>query len=188
MILSLPLMQTNLLPWAETKKGKYERSFAASLNLNEFVISYPPHSFYFVEIAFVRYAGLAERLRIRKRVLFFYEIDVYKFCITFECENIPEHWISVLPISNQYTLLSWCLNGLDWRRGKGLTFSTFFRVTRRDWMKSYFHLYYVSYANGKYVSHGLRLYSQHHLFVNLSRCSPAKESLEDVFHNTKRQP
>lgn len=49
---------------------------------------------------------------------------------------------------------------------------------RRDWMKSYFHLYSVSYANGKYMSHGLRLYSQLHLFVNLS-LAPFSENKDE---------
>lgn len=56
-------------------------------------------------------------------------------------------------------------------------------------MKSHFHLYYVSYANGKYVSHGLRpetLQPARHLFVNLALALQA-ESLKDVFRNTKRQ-
>lgn len=53
-------------------------------------------------------------------------IDVYKFCITFECENILKHWISITNFKPIY-LTFWCLNGLDGKRRN--------RIRRRDFLR-----------------------------------------------------
>lgn len=111
-----PWPQSNL-SWMEKMKNS---SAATLLNWNEFVIS---SSRLLCPICPI------EWILKKKRVEPFsnsHAIDVYKFCITFECENILKHRISITNSKPIY-LTFWCLNGLDGKRRN--------RIRRRDFLR-----------------------------------------------------
>ena len=79
-----------------------------------------------------------------------------------------KHWISITNFKPIY-LTFWCLNGLDGNEGIEYDEEIFsdFSGTDSDWIKMYFHLQDVSYANGKCMSHWTEnSHRVEHSFVN----------------------
>lgn len=140
------------------------------LNLSEFVISFfleiVSTDMFLVSILDIELGVCSSLLHLTHRREWEREwmsrsvvVVSYKFAITFRVWKYrQEHWISI----SNFKSIHLTFLMFKWIRLKTkerfLSSSSFRSSSSReeDWIKMYFHLYYVSYANGKYVSHGRR--------------------------------